>query len=326
MSSAAGGPVATPPGRPRGARHEAVAYHSTTDLAARIAPRIAEATAAGDPVLAVVDLDVRKALVHELGDAARGVRFDEPAIVHALPAFTVAARWARTNRRITTPDGRALVVGQRLEDLPGCGPTHWARLDIGLDVATAHLPITVLCPFPAGSPQELVHATHPWVESSAGVAAGQGYRPPKEAVLDFPPPPPPDLGRPVAHRPFDLTGLAEVRGTVTAVAGASGMDPEDVADLVLAVNELASNSIEHGPGAGLLRMWDRPEGITVEVADGGHMHVPFPGLTLPPPEGERGRGLWLVSELCDVLQVWSDEELGTVIRVRIGGRHPETGP
>lgn len=47
------------------------------------------------------------------------------------------------------------------------------------------------------------------------------------------------------------------------------------------------------------------------------MDVPFPGLALPPVEGARGRGLWLVSELCDVLQVWSDDG-GTVIRARVG--------
>ena len=87
---------------------------------------------------------------------------------------------------------------------------------------------------------------------------------------------------------------------------------------MLAVNELASNSIEHGPGAGVLRMWDAGAGrddVTAEVFDGGHMDVPFPGLTLPPPEGERGRGLWLAAELCDVLQVWSEPGHGTTIRV-----------
>jgi anti-sigma regulatory factor (Ser/Thr protein kinase) len=324
MTGAAGDPAAMPPVRPDGAWHEAVAYSTPVDLAARLAPRIAAAADAGDPVLAVLAEDARGALHAVLGNTADAVRFLEPAAVHARPAFTVAMQWSRTHRWITEPGGRALVVGQRLEALPGCGPNYWGRLDVALDVATAELPVTVLCPFPADAAQDLVRATHPHV----GAHPGTGYRPPHEAVLDFPPPPPPDLGRPAAHRPFDLGTLAEVRGTVTAVATAAELDPEDAADLVLAVNELASNSIEHGPGAGVLRMWDGSADsagsreVVAEIFDGGHMDVPFPGLTLPPPEGERGRGLWLASELCDVLQVWSEPGEGTTIRVSMDRRPP----
>ncbi|MCO1655230.1 ATP-binding protein [Pseudonocardia humida] len=307
--------MVAPPARPAGGWHEAVAFDGPVDLATRIAPRITAATVLGDPVLAVLAHEERGALRAVLGDTADHVRFLDPADVHTVPPFTVAVGWARTNRWITEPGGRALVVGQHLEELPGCGPEYWARLDIALDVATADLPVTVLCPFPTAAPQTLVHATHPHVGTDEGVTGGLGYRPPHEAVIDFPPPPPPDLGRPVAHRPFDLDTLAEVRGTVTTVACASGLAPEDVADLVLAVNELASNSIEHGPGAGVLRMWDLDGDVVAEVFDGGHVHMPFPGLTLPPPEGERGRGLWLASELCDVLQVWSEPGDGTTMRL-----------
>jgi hypothetical protein len=39
-------------------------------------------------------------------------------------------------------------------------------------------------------------------------------------------------------------------------------------------------------------------------------------MVAPPAVGVRGRGLWLASELCDVLQVWSDSK-GTVVRLRM---------
>jgi anti-sigma regulatory factor (Ser/Thr protein kinase) len=322
MTGAAGDPVAAPPERPGGAWHEAVAFRGPIDLAARLAPQVSAHTALGDPVLAVLAAEERTALRAVLGGAADAVRFLDPADVHSAPAFTVAGRWARTNRRISRPGGRALVVGQHLEELPGCDPGYWARLDIALDVATAQLPVTVLCPFPEHAAQDVVRATHPHVGTPEGLRPGTGYRPPHEAVVDFPPPPPPDLGRPAAQRPFDLATLAELRGTVTTAAAAAGLDEDAVDDLVLAVNELASNSIEHGPGAGVLRMWTDERGVTAEVFDGGHMDVLFPGLTLPPPEGERGRGLWLAAELCDVLQVWSRElgADGTIIRVRMARR------
>jgi two-component sensor histidine kinase len=37
---------------------------------------------------------------------------------------------------------------------------------------------------------------------------------------------------------------------------------------VLAVNEIGSNSIEHGAGQGRLRLWVTDEAVTEDVADG----------------------------------------------------------
>jgi anti-sigma regulatory factor (Ser/Thr protein kinase) len=105
------------------------------------------------------------------------------------------------------------------------------------------------------------------------------------------------------------------------VAERAGLDGARTADAVLAVNEIATNAAEHGPGTGRLRLWVDVEPGTpfaAEVADDGRMDVPFPGMTAPPPSGARGRGLWLASELCDVLQVWSDGG-GTVVRLRFDG-------
>jgi anti-sigma regulatory factor (Ser/Thr protein kinase) len=295
--------------------HEAVPCSSPADLAAQLAPRVMAAVTARDPVVAVLADDARAELSAVLGGGADAVDFQDPREVHDVPGFTVAVRWARTSRRIVNPGGRALVIGQQLDELPGCGPEHWARLDIGLDVAIVGLPVTVLCPFPEDSPElGRVHATHPVLATADGYAPSPGYRPPLEAVVDHPPPPPPDLGPPAAELAFGADELMELRHLVAAVATRHGLGSERVADLVLAVNELASNSVEHGPGSGRLRIWTG-NGVVAEVADSGRMDVPFPGLALPPPEGVRGRGLWLASELCDVLQVWSTAD-GTVLRVR----------
>ncbi len=292
-------------------RHEAVLHSSPADLARLLAPRIRETLDAGHTVVAVLATEPAIALRTELGDAATGVGFADPARLHAVPPFTAAGRLARTGR-----DGRALVIGQHVPGLPGCDSVHWARFDIALTVAIADLPITVLCPYAADDP-ELQRAciTHPLITDAAGSTPSEPYRPPREALLDYPPPPPPDLGPPTAELPFTAGDLVTLRYLVGGVAAA--LAPERVADLVLAVNELAANSIEHGPGSGRLRLW-AGDPLVAEVSDhGGPLDVPFPGLTLPPPSGARGRGLWLASEVCDVLQVWSDD-LGTVVRVQLG--------
>jgi anti-sigma regulatory factor (Ser/Thr protein kinase) len=117
---------------------------------------------------------------------------------------------------------------------------------------------------------------------------------------------------------FDVAGLVDLRHLVGQVAAQAEVAPDRAADLVLAVNELATNSVEHGPGSGSLRLWAGPgRPVVAEISDhGGEMDAPFPGLAQPPPDGARGRGLWLASELCDVLEVWSDPR-ETVIRVSV---------
>jgi anti-sigma regulatory factor (Ser/Thr protein kinase) len=291
-----------------------VPYSSASHLIEQLAPRVAAALSAGGPVVAVLDESTGVRLRRALGSDSAEVDFQDPFEVHRMPAFTVAVRWARTSRRITCPGGRALVVNQQMEI--DRGPHHWARLDIGLNVATAGLPITVLCPI-AQDVADLptMEATHPLVATANGPEPSKRYRQPEESVVDYPPPPPPGLGPPVAQLSFSQDDLIDLRHLVLRVAETAGLDADSGADLVLAVNELASNSVEHGPGRGRLRMWDGPD-VVAEVTDHGRMSVPFPGMTIPPPDGARGRGLWLASELADALEVWS-EPGNTVIRVQM---------
>lgn len=300
-----------------GAQHEAVLYSTPDELARRLAGRLAPALDDGGPVVAVLDETTRAEVRRALGPDAQRVEFPDPAAVHRVPAFTVAVRWARLGRQVRGVAGRAVVVGQHVADLPGCEGTYWARLDIGLNVAVAGLPIDVLCPYPADHEHlPRVHATHPHLTTAGGPVASAGYRTPTDAVIDYPAPPPPDLGPPAAELAFTVVELPGVRALVDEVGRRSGIDRGRVADLVLAVNEIGSNSLEHGPGHGRARLWADAHGVTVDVADPGLTSLPFPGMIPPATTGLRGRGLWLASELCDVLQLWSDVD-GTLVRLRM---------
>ena len=316
-SDVSGGMDVSTAGDLAGATHEAVLYSTPDELAERLVPRLLPSLDGGAPVVAVLDAPTRAEVRRVLGAAAERVEFPEPAAVHRVPPFTVAARWARLSRRVTTATGRATVVGQHVEGLPGCTANHWARLDIALNVAVVGLPITVLCPYRADD-RELarVEATHARLDTATGLVSSGTYRPPVEALVEYPPPPPPELGPPAAELAFSADHLGDLRHLVAEVAGRGATTPDRVADLVLAVNEIGSNSIEHGPGDGQLRLWVTDESVVAEIADGGTANLPFPGMVAPPAAGDRGRGLWLASELCDVLQVWSGGE-GTVIRLRM---------
>jgi anti-sigma regulatory factor (Ser/Thr protein kinase) len=82
----------------------------------------------------------------------------------------------------------------------------------------------------------------------------------------------------------------------------------------LAVNELASNSIRHAGGEGRIRCWREPDRIVCEVRDSGRIEDPLAGRGLPSDDLACGRGLWLVNQLCDLVQLRS---LASGVAVRL---------
>jgi hypothetical protein len=89
---------------------------------------------------------------------------------------------------------------------------------------------------------------------------------------------------------FDRVGLAGVRPRVFAAAGDAGIGPERSAELALAVTEAATNSVRHGGGAGVLRLWQTDDALVCEVTDAGRIEDPLAGRRAPAPDAEGGAG------------------------------------
>lgn len=120
-------------------------------------------------------------------------------------------------------------------------------------------------------------------------------------------------GRDVVEMRFTARELRSVRRLVSSQAESSlGKTRTD--DLVLVVNELATNSVRHGGGEGTLRMWTDADVLVCEIHDAGHIMDPEAGRTPPTPDQPSGRGLWVVRRLADLVQIDSSP-MGTVVRV-----------
>jgi anti-sigma regulatory factor (Ser/Thr protein kinase) len=115
---------------------------------------------------------------------------------------------------------------------------------------------------------------------------------------------------------FTRDDLALVRMFVREHAAGAGFADERLSDLVLAVNELATNSMRHGGGRGLLSVWRENGTFLCEVHDRGRITDPLAGRERPPDLRGGGRGLWLVNHLCDLVEVRSSEA-GNVIRLHM---------
>lgn len=110
--------------------------------------------------------------------------------------------------------------------------------------------------------------------------------------------------------------LARVREFVRNQAGKAGLSAFRTGDLVIAVSELAANTLRHTRGGGTLRIWIEPGEVICEVHDGGHITDPLAGRVRPAAAAGHGHGLWVVRQLCDDVDIRSDSG-GTTIQLRM---------
>ncbi len=118
---------------------------------------------------------------------------------------------------------------------------------------------------------------------------------------------------------FSRSSLRAVRRVVGIEAELAGLGLGRREDLILAVDELATNSVTHGGGHGSLSVWRSQTAIVCEVRDQGHISDPLAGLRQPHRDQFTGRGLWVVGCLCDRVQIASSPG-STAVRVQISTR------
>src|SRR5882757_279763 len=114
--------------------------------------------------------------------------------------------------------------------------------------------------------------------------------------------------------PIEAVRLTEARQLAEAEAYRAGLDPERAADFALAVNELVTNSIEHGGNRGSLRIWLEDGHLLAEVRDAGRGRDPLAGRRPVDPEQRRGRGLLLINHLVDLVRVHQADD-GSTTRI-----------
>jgi anti-sigma regulatory factor (Ser/Thr protein kinase) len=144
------------------------------------------------------------------------------------------------------------------------------------------------------------------------------------APLRTPPPPLPPPGDDAVFHTY-RTDLAKVRALVLQQGRAAGLTESRATDLVLAVSEVAANTLRHTQSAGTLAIWRQPGELVCEIQDEGTIADPLAGHRRPGPDATGGHGLWLVRQVCDVVELRSDET-GTTIRMHMGTAVPDAAP
>jgi anti-sigma regulatory factor (Ser/Thr protein kinase) len=305
-----------------GYRHEALLYAGPEQFLAGTAPFIRAALAADEPVLVVLDATKIGALRGELDRDAERVLFADMAEVGANPARIIPA-WQDFIDRHAAPGSRLWGIGEPI--WAGRSPAELAecqRHEELLNVAFAEPAFSLLCPYDTDSLDRAVideaWRSHAFVREAGARSASPSF--PGAAALaapfDDPLPDPPPAAPVLALRPRDLR---EVRHWVAERAAAAGLPLERAGDLVLAVNEVITNSLTHGGGQGSVSVWQDGDGVICEVRDAGRITDPLAGRRRPAPDALGGRGLWIANQICELVQVRTSAR-GSVVRVHMRPR------
>lgn len=309
----------------QGYQHEAVFYAGEDAFVAATLPFLHEALDNGEPTLVALPGDHLTTLRDALGAHNGDVSFVDMATIGRNPACIIAAwvDFVDAHRRHGTRVrglGEPIYLTRSSAEIDECH-RHEALLNVAFD---NDVPFWLRCPYDALAldPHVLAqaHRSHPMVRHDTHTTRSNHYDHAgvtSTVFADAPPAPPTGAKR----LPLDMRQPSDVRRAAVAHARTLGVrDDADALSLVL--SELATNAIRHGDGCGELYMWRDEDRIVCQTRNRGSLREPLTGRLRPAPQRADGRGLWIVSQLCDLVQIRSDDAGTVVITAHLPTRRP----
>jgi anti-sigma regulatory factor (Ser/Thr protein kinase) len=309
-----------------GYRHEALFYAGADGFLAATVPFLDDALAAGEPAFVAAPAGELDALRNVFGAGVEGIEFADMAVLGRNPACIIAA-WhgfvdahAGTGRRLRGI-GQPVFPARSVAEIGEC-ERHEALLNVAFAVEP---PLWLICPYDTASlPPEVIAAAHRSHPHTSGHSHGPTARYDEAELLrsvfagSWPEPPHESAA-------FDIGGIGEItalRRFATKHASELGVPPAQQDDVALVVSELISNAIRHGGGRGVLRMWRDRDQLVLQTRNRGALTDPLVGRLRPRARQPDGRGLWIINQLCDLVQIRSHH--GDVV-VTAGWRIPGAG-
>jgi anti-sigma regulatory factor (Ser/Thr protein kinase) len=303
-----------------GFRHEALLYAGEEQFVEKTGAFLQEGLDAGEAILAVVGSRKIHLLREHLGATASHVLFADMAEVGRNPARIIPAWRGFVERNADTGVrgiGEPIDASGSADALVEC-ERHESLLNLAFGGSPSW---TLLCPYDTSAlaPAVIEEAlrNHPYVrngdsQSNPRFRGIDDCASPSDQPLPDPPPH-------AAMFHVDLGTLARLRELVASVASEHGFGGREVDDFVLTVHELATNSIRHGGGRGIVRLWGDDGEIVADVRDRGRILDPLAGRVEPRLDVASGRGLWLANQLSDLVQIRVQPD-GGAVRARLRRR------
>ena len=307
---------------PRGLIHQALLYETADQFLASAIPFVAEGLHRGDAVIAVTTDANAELLRQNLNGSGDDVTFIEASRWYDAPGRTLAAY----HRHVDGLHQECLrVIGEPIwTGLDALETSEWGRYESIVNVSLAAAPAWIMCGYdrrtlPTAVLDDALR-THPELAVGVESQPSATYADPAAYYAEH--------NGVIAERPQAgveqltiFSDLAPMRAFVARHAAAMGVPATRLDDFILAVNEVATNAIRHGGGSAEVRLWATQRRVICEVSDSGTISEGFLGFLRPDPHGERGHGLWIARQLCDLLEIHAGQP-GTTVRMHM--RRDET--
>jgi anti-sigma regulatory factor (Ser/Thr protein kinase) len=302
--------------------HQALLYGSKDEFLAGALPLVRDGLKCGDPVRIATTERNTGWLRAALGAEARHVAFCDNSEWYVNPARALAALHHTVQAAMSGGHRLRMIEEPLWTARTGQDGREWFRYESLVNVALASANAIFMCTYDTRVVELDVMAnvarTHPQMILDGGLRASPTYTDPGVFNAECNRSPLPELPPPTLWLRFrELDQLATLRAFVTSHASQAGAATGSVLKFVQAVDEVATNAIEHGGGSAVLQVWTSPHTMVCEVSDtGAGLRDPLAGQLPPERFAAGGHGLWLARQFSDLVEVRSDPT-GTIVRLHL---------
>ena len=299
-----------------GLDHLAFLYDDEREYLSCLAAFVRAGLRNAEPVFVAVPGRRAALLREQLGGESPQLRYGAMAETGRNPARLIPELYAFIEEH---PGQRVRYIGESVwpgrSDAELCEATRHEAL---LNLAFATTPVSIMCPYDVRSLATdvvgRVQHTHPAILQDGQTQRATGYasRGVVPAECDDPLPAPPASAQTLAYE----TSLRETRALVASHGAALGMADERITNLVIAAGDLTANTLRHTSAGGRLWVWHTGEEIICQVQDQGWITDPLAGRQHHSPE-DSGHGLWVVNQMCDLVEIRTSQATGTIIRLHM---------
>jgi anti-sigma regulatory factor (Ser/Thr protein kinase) len=313
---APGGAAAGRPAGSEGLTHLAYLYDDERDYLSCLSAFVHDGLRDAEPVFVAVPGRQAGLLRERLGAESSLLRYGAMAETGRNPARLIPELYAFVEEH---PGRRVRYIGESI--WPGrsaaelCEATRHEAL---LNLAFATAAVSIMCPYDvrglASSVVGGVQHTHPAVLRNGQTRPATSYsgRGAVPAECEDPLPEPPADAQVLGYE----TSLGQVRALVSSHSAALGMAADRIINLVIAAGEITANTLRHTSAGGTFWIWHTGDEIICQVRDQGWINDPLAGRQRHSPE-DSGHGLWVVNQVCDLVEIRTSQAAGTIIRLHM---------
>ena len=292
--------------------HRALLYRGATEFRAAIDRYVRGGLARAEPVLIATPPGKVSWLRRDLNGGVPGLGFTDMTELGRNPARIIPAIRAFMDRN---PGRRIRYLSEPVwPDRSDAELREAVRCEALVNTAFSGTPATMVCLYDrAGLTSTVLDdagSTHPALLCHGEEQASSGYLGPDGL--------PPGCDRPLAGPPASAERLSyqrdlrPVRTLVARCARSARLPARRITDLVLAASEVAANTLRHTKAGGTVHLWHDEDEILCLIQDSGIIADRLAGYRVPADDLPGGKGLWLVNQVCDLVELRSSTD-GTAI-------------